>query len=222
MEINVNGITLFYEVMGKGKPLLMVHGNGESHEIFYEAAQILKKYFTVYLIDSRGHGKSSLVQEYHYQDMAEDIKAFIEKLELKDVTYYGFSDGGIIGTLLAIQTDLCSQYIVSGVNVHPNGIKPSVKFLMKRYSKLKKDPLVTLMLEEPNICEEDLGKIHTPFVLLAGSQDLIPITHSMYIHACIPNSCLEIIPKRDHGNYIVHKEEIAYFILKYSLFVKNE
>lgn len=221
MELQVNNVTLHYEMMGQGKPLIMVHGNGESLDIFLEAAQVLKKYFTVYLIDSRGHGKSSPVDEFHYQDMANDIKEFIEKLELKDVTYYGFSDGGIIGILLASQTRYCRQYIVSGSNVDPNAVKPGLKIMMHVISKFKKDPLIELMIKEPHISKEEMANIQDDFVILAGSKDVIKESHTKYIHECIPNSRLEIIQGKTHGNYIVHQKDIAYYILKYS-FLQGE
>ena len=58
MFLEVKGINLYYEKTGQGRPLVMVHGNGESHEIFMEASEVLKESFTCYLPDSRGHGKS--------------------------------------------------------------------------------------------------------------------------------------------------------------------
>ena len=92
----VNGIRLFYETVGEGRPLVMLHGNGEDHTIFAEAAELLGERFACYLLDSRGHGQSTPVSELHYADMAEDLVAFLDELDLRDVTVYGFSDGGII------------------------------------------------------------------------------------------------------------------------------
>ena len=216
MEIAVNGITLYYEVLGSGSPLLMIHGNGEDHTIFAEAAEILKNYFTVYLIDSRGHGQSSPVSQYHYSDMADDLKAFITQLGLTDVTYYGFSDGGILGLLLASQTDLCKQYILSGTNFSPNGVKPSLGLMLRVMNLFKKDPLFTLMLTEPNISAEELAAVHAPVNQLAGTKDLIREAHTKKLQNMIPGSTLELLPGRTHGSYIVHSTEIAELILRYS------
>lgn len=99
MFINVNNIRLYYEKHGEGNPLILLHGNEENHFIFDEAVEKLKKYYTVYTLDSRGHGQSEKVKEYHYQDMANDIKNFIKQLDLKKVTLMGSSDGAIIGLL---------------------------------------------------------------------------------------------------------------------------
>ncbi|WP_331666852.1 alpha/beta fold hydrolase, partial [Lacrimispora sp.] len=59
MYIEVNGVTLYYEVSGNGPAILLVHGNGEDHSIFNETAELLRENHTVYALDSRDHGKSS-------------------------------------------------------------------------------------------------------------------------------------------------------------------
>ena len=59
MIAKVNGVELYYEKTGAGRPLLMVHGNGEDHSIFNEAVKELKRDFCCYTVDSRGHGRSS-------------------------------------------------------------------------------------------------------------------------------------------------------------------
>ena len=99
MYAEIRGIRLYYEIIGSGRPLVMLHGNGEDHTIFQEAADVLSRQFACYLIDTRDHGKSTPVKELHYTDMAEDVLAFLEEKDLKDAVLYGFSDGGIIGLL---------------------------------------------------------------------------------------------------------------------------
>ena len=117
MVANVNGVELFYEVSGAGRPLVMVHGNGEDHTIFDEAAEYLQQRYTCYRIDSRGHGQSSPVSELHYADMAGDVIAFLEQLDLQNVIFYGFSDGGIVGLLAAAESKRITTLIVSGANL---------------------------------------------------------------------------------------------------------
>ena len=92
MYAAVNGTRIYYEIIGKGRPLLMVHGNGEDHKIFDVAAGKLRERYKVYLVDLRGHGKSDKVSEYHYGDMAEDLNVFMRMLNMNDVIYYGYSE----------------------------------------------------------------------------------------------------------------------------------
>lgn len=215
-SININNLDIYYEVTGEGKPLIMVHGNGEDHRIFDKAVNLLKDKFTCYLIDSRGHGKSQKVNEYHYAQMADDIYKFISALNLKDVTYYGFSDGGIIGLLLAINhEDVLDRMIISGANTNPNMIKPRLVKVFRFINKIHYNPLFALMLNEPDIKKDELEKISIPVLVLAGSKDLVLEEDSRFIARSIPYATLKILKGESHTSYIVHSEKIAKEILNY-------
>lgn len=216
MKIRVNDVELYYEVTGQGRPLIMIHGNGEDHHIFDIANQELKKYFQVYLVDSRGHGSSSKINSYHYQDMALDVREMIIQLDLKDVIYYGYSDGGVVGLLLASQyPQLISKLIVSGANLHPRGVAQECYQEMKTEYKKTKSPLIKMMLEEPHIDSRDLKQIQASTLILAGEHDLILEEHTRKIARHIPRSQLEIIPGEDHGSYIVDSRKIAHYIIDF-------
>lgn len=218
MNITVNNVNLYYEVAGSGAPLVMVHGNGETHAIFDKAVPLLAEHFTCYLLDSRGHGQSQPVTEYHYADMAEDVFQFIQALHLEHVTYYGFSDGGIIGLLLAGKhPKLLEKMIISGANTRPDAVSKRIVRLFKVINFLHKNPLFELMLTEPHITKEQLQAIETPTLVLAGSKDLVLEEDTRFIAESIPNATLRILPGESHTSYIVHKEKIAELILDYCL-----
>lgn len=211
--MDVNGVRLCYEKKGEGSPLIMVHGNGEDHTIFEEASEVLKEHFTVYMLDSRDHGRSSRVEKLHYDDMAEDVIEFIKSLDLDDVTYYGFSDGGIIGLLASMKTDRISRLLVSGANITPDAVVMKIKLLIKVMYTVTKDQKLGMMLKEPNIPADELRKITVPTTVIAGENDLIKPEHTKLIANSIPGAKLLIVPKEDHGSYIVHNTKIAEIIL---------
>ena len=218
MNITVNNVNLYYEVAGSGAPLVMVHGNGETHAIFDKALPLLAEHFTCYLLDSRGHGQSQPVTEYHYADMAEDVFQFIQALGLEHVTYYGFSDGGIIGLLLAAKHPrLLEKMVISGANTRPDAVVKRIVRLFKVINFLHKKPLFELMLTEPHITKEQLQAIETPTLVLAGSKDLVLEEDTRFIAESIPHATLRILPGESHTSYIVHKEKIAELILDYCL-----
>lgn len=214
MWINVNGIRMYYEVYGSGRPLIMVHGNSETHEIFYESRVLLSNHFKVYTVDSRGHGHSTRVEELHYSDMADDMIAFMEQLDLRDVIFYGFSDGGIIGLLAAMRCDRIGMLITSGANLTPAGVKIPLRLFAKAAFAVTKDPKMELMLKEPDITSEDLAKIKVPTVVIAGEKDLVLEKETAQIAMSIPGAKLRIIPGEGHGSYIVHKSRIADIIME--------
>ena len=74
----VNGVELFYAVEGRGKPVILLHGNGGSHnDLETTTRQLAQAGYRVYAIDSRGQGANEPLDEYHYKDMAEDVYQFI-------------------------------------------------------------------------------------------------------------------------------------------------
>ena len=214
MIAKVNGVELFYEKLGSGRPLLMIHGNGEDHSIFREAANVLKDYFTVYMPDSRDHGRSSRVKELHYDDMAEDMVQFMELLNLRDVVFYGFSDGGILGLLAAQKTDRITHLITSGANLTPNAVSLFFKLLIRGLYLAKREQKVYMMLTEPNILPEDLKAIRVPTLVIAGEKDVIIEKETKRIAAAIPDAKLMILPGENHGSYIIHQTKIADIILE--------
>lgn len=215
MKIAVNGSELFYEVTGQGRTMILVHGNGEDHHIFDRLVNVLKEHYTCYCIDSRGHGESSSVETFSYQTMAEDIIVFIKKLGLTDVVYYGFSDGGIVGLLVASQSDLINDLIISGANIEPRGLKNSAYYLMKVAYIIKKDPKVKLMLDQPHINHHTLQKIKARTLVLAGSKDIIKESHTIEIAHNINGSKLLVLPKEDHSSYVVNSTKLAPIILSF-------
>ena len=217
MQINVNNVNLYYEVVGTGSPLILIHGNGESHEIFDEAVKLLSEHFTCYLLDSRGHGQSQKVSEYHYADMAEDVYQFIQALSLQNITFYGFSDGGIIGLLLASRyPDLFGRMIISGANTSPAAISGWVEEAFQNWRQImKKSALFKLMMTEPDITREQLAAIQIPTLVLAGSEDVIDEADTRFIAESIPGAALRILPGEDHDSYIVGSTKVAELILEY-------
>ena len=216
MNINVNNLNIYYEVYGEGKPIILLHGNSETHEIFDKLIDKLKDNYKVYAIDSRCHGKSEDTIYISYNLMRDDIIGFIQKLNIEKPILYGFSDGGIIGLLIAIkEPDILSKLIVSGANLNPKGMKTVMRNFIKLVCLFSKDKLFKMMLKEPNISIEELKTIKTPTVILAGEKDVIKLKHTKQISGNIQNSKLEIIKNENNGSYIIHSDKIYDILKKY-------
>ena len=214
MYLGVNGIQLFYTKTGQGRPLILVHGNSEDHTIFDEAVHVLREHFTCYAVDSRGHGKSSPCRELHYNDMAQDMIAFMTELDLEDVVFYGFSDGGIIALLAAMNCSRITDLVVSGANLTTKGTKLWFRLLLQAESLRGKDPLIELMKNEPDISASELSVIRARTLVTAGSRDLIREAETRAIADAIPGAKLMILKGETHGSYIVHSTKIADILIQ--------
>ena len=219
-KILVNGITLHYSVKGEGRPVVLLHGNGEDHHLFdTEIAQLVEAGYKVYAPDSRGHGANEPLNEYHYSDMAEDIYHFIKAMKLEKPALYGHSDGGIIALMLEIKhPDTIGAMAISGTNLSPEGIAPSFIDECTKSNDKKKDPLLTLMLTEPHIDTDSLKNISIPVLVTAGENDLILQSETEKINAALPNSRMIIVKNEDHGSYIAGSKIMGEILIE---FLKN-
>lgn len=103
-KINCNGIQLYYEIHGKGDPIILIAGFGIDH-ISWKGpiTDTLSKNHQVILFDNRGIGESTCPDTpYAIDDMAKDVYALMQHLHLAKATLLGHSMGGAIAMTLAL------------------------------------------------------------------------------------------------------------------------
>jgi non-heme chloroperoxidase len=94
--INTEPVNIYYEDLGKGKPLVFIHGWPLSGAMWeYQVTELTGKGFRCVTYDRRGFGRSDKPYSgYDYDTMAGDLKTLLDELDLEDVTLIGFSMGG--------------------------------------------------------------------------------------------------------------------------------
>jgi pimeloyl-ACP methyl ester carboxylesterase len=202
----VNGINMYYEIYGTGKPLIFLHGNGGSIKGAKAKIEYFKKYFKVIAIDSRGHGKSiDTSKELTYVQMANDVKILLDSLHIDSAYISGQSDGGILGLLLASSyPSKVAKLATYGANIFPGkkAVVDEIDDLVLDTLKVTKDfntkRLYALLAYQPNITEKDLQKIKCPVLIMSGDRDVIRLEHSIKIFNNIPNSNFFVMPGATH------------------------
>lgn len=209
MLAEVNGISIFYTKTGSGEPFILLHGNGEDHTLFDGLAEKLAAKYTVYALDSRGHGQSGKVENLSYSDMAEDVAAFITELGIEKPILLGFSDGAIIGLMLASKyPDMLSALISCGANTRPEQLVKWTLLIIKLGYFVTRDPKLKMMLTEPDISPDDLSKIEVSTLVIAGSRDIIPERYAREISENINYSQCLILPGENHISYIKDSQRV--------------
>jgi pimeloyl-ACP methyl ester carboxylesterase len=100
---DVNGINLYYEIRGEGKPLVLLHGGLGSGEMFAAVLPAFTARRQVVLVDLQGHGRTADVDRpFDFRVMAQDVAALIDHLGLDRPDVTGFSMGGAVALHLAI------------------------------------------------------------------------------------------------------------------------
>lgn len=216
MLVECNGVSLYYKKSGSGPPMILLHGNGETHELFAEITVKLSRHRTVYAIDSRNHGQSTKKVATGYQAMCDDVAALITVLQLQDVTILGFSDGAIIGLLLGLaQQPQVQQLLLLGLNLTPADFKPAVRALLQLEYRQTNNPLIQLMLKEPQIELEQLKTMTIPTLIVAGENDVCEPIFFEKVTAVLPSAQLLVLPGETHSSYIEHTDRLFPKLLPY-------
>lgn len=208
-------ISLHYIKKGSGAPLLLLHGNGESGDYFVHQVDEFAQYFTVYALDTRGHGQSPRgTAPFTISQFADDLLGFMEEHGIDKADILGFSDGGNIAFTFALRhPERVGKLVLNGANLDPSGVKAAVQIpivLGYRLASLFKAPkaranaeLLGLMVNEPHIDPKELGRLTMPVLVIVGSKDMIKASHSRLIADHLPNGRLVTI-EGDH--FIANKQ----------------
>lgn len=127
MYIQLNNQNIYYQKLGHGKDLIMLHGWKQDVSTFHAISEELKKHFTLWLIDLPGFGRSENPKRaFTVSDFADIIKGFIELKKLKRPHLLGHSVGGNIAIKFASEN---GELIEKLVLESSSGIRPKKTFL---------------------------------------------------------------------------------------------
>ena len=210
--VEVNGISVYYEAVGTGDTLLLLHGNSQSVSSFNKQIPEFSKYFHVIAMDSRGQGNSTHNEsKLTYELMAEDVNQFMDKLQLKNVNVLGWSDGGNIGLILAMKyPDKVRKLATMGANLFNDNTsvvkKVNSDLKKQRTLYVEKDAegnkfqieMIDLLLYEPKIDPDELTAIRCKTLIMAGAKDVIKEGHTRLIASRIEKSRIVIFDKGTH------------------------
>lgn len=219
---------------GRGTSLVMLHGNAETHRIFkYYEKQLSGTYRTI-LMDSRAHGRSKMKpayakREFTIADMAEDVAVLLDTLHIKSCILLGFSDGANIALEFASRFPerTISVIAVSG-NISPDGlIFPLQLFSSVKYTLLKvinevffqhlfrQQQLASLLCNSPMMTKTQLQKIEAPVLLIAGTRDVVKVSHSRRMERLIPHARLVLVKGATHTSMFAREKEYLKIIREF-------
>ena len=223
-------ISLHYIKKGAGAPLLLLHGNGQSGDYFVHQIDEFARYFTVYAVDTRGHGQSPRgTAPFTFSQFADDLLAFMDQQGIGTADILGFSDGGNIALTFALRyPGRVGRLVLNGANLDPSGVRPSIQIpivlgyklasLFKAQKAKANTELVGLMVNEPHIDPKELAALAMPALVIVGSKDMIRTSHSRLIAKSLPNARLVTI----EGDHFIASKQSRPFNRAVLGFLKEE
>jgi pimeloyl-ACP methyl ester carboxylesterase len=225
--VELPGVRTFYEVEGQGEPLLLLHGGFVTNETWGPQRADFAADHRTFLPERRAHGHTPDVEgPLSYHDMAQDTIDFLGSVVGGPAHLVGWSDGGIVALLAAIERpELVRKIVATGANFKPaseigpvEGLDaltpdaPEMAMFRAMYVAASPDgeehwPVVVgkmadMFRTEPDIPIEDLGRIDAPTLVLVGDDDFIPLEHTIELYRAIPNSELAVVPGTSHAHFL--------------------
>lgn len=232
-EILLGGTEFHYEEAGTGEPLLLLHGGlGTALLHFWREIAFFAAHYHVIAPDLRGYGRSSpprrFPNDFYYRD-ADDMASLIEALSLAPMHVAGWSDGGVVALILAIERpDLVRSLAIWGAQARftPeeregwNGLADASTWsegARNRFTEAQGPQnwpqILQRMLDGYNAFYDAhagdavsarLGEVRAPALILHGSDDaLVPVLHAHELARGIPNARLTIYEGAGH---VLHRE----------------
>lgn len=191
--------------------ILMLHGNGEDYTCFSRQLTAFADSYYIIAPDSRGHGESSDADPFTLEQMAADTLAVLDDAGVSRAHILGFSDGGNVALLLALQSPATPRsLILVGANLFPEGLERKTLSQMRREHAMarmfstvsqkqkKAERLLGLMTQQPQIDPESLKTLDIPSLIVAGENDLIRRDHTQLIASSLPQAHMRIVPSCGH------------------------
>ena len=126
---DVNGINLYYEVRGTGRPMVLLHGGLGSGEMFGRALDMFAERHQVIAVDLQGHGRTADIDRpLELDHMADDIVALIDHLGLDRPDVVGYSLGGGVALHVASRhPEKVGKLVVCSVYTRPDVVDPALR-----------------------------------------------------------------------------------------------
>jgi pimeloyl-ACP methyl ester carboxylesterase len=219
---DVGDAKIYYEVYGKGEPIVVLHGGVYGYiDEFEPFIKRFSEKYQVICIATRGHGKSEMGHSpYSYTQRAEDAYKVIRALTMDSVVVLGFSDGANSGLkLAALYPQLVKKLIAIGTGDYsrestPRSFTYNPQDLMKydsaffaRRLALMPEPKrwaeslskLNKLYNEEYLSAETFVKIKCPVLMMSGDRDQYVKLESVVKAArSISNCAVSVIPACDH------------------------
>jgi pimeloyl-ACP methyl ester carboxylesterase len=222
----------WYDEVGAGEPLVLLHGGLSTNETWAGQIEDFGAHFRVVAPERPGNGHTpDLDGPLSYDAMAVDTIRFLEVVVGGSAHLVGWSDGGIVGLLVAMERpDLVRKLVVIGANFDTSGCVPEamqglismaadsddLADFRRSYEAASPDgpehwPVVVGKFQEmistqPNITVEQLNRISAPTLVLVGDDDLVLLDHTAALFNAISDAQLAVVPGTSH---VLHMEKPA-------------
>lgn len=200
----VNGLEMYYEIHGTGRPLVLLHGAYMTIDMFGKVLPLLAEDRQVIAVELQGHGHTADVDRpLSYEQMADDVAALLRHLEIEEADIFGYSMGGGVALQIAIRhPEVVRKLVVASASYTSDGMHPELLEMIpsivpeafagspvdEAYLRTAPNPedfpnlvakLKRLDMEPFAWPPEHLRAIEAPTLIVVGDSDAISLEHAV-------------------------------------------
>lgn len=221
----INGLKYYYEVSGKGEPLLVLHGGLGSINMFGMALPALAGHRQIIAVDLHGHGHTQLgKRDISYVDQGADMAALVKSLGHAQVDVMGYSFGGGVAFQFAVQNPaVVRRLVLVAAPMAQDGFFPEMlpqqaqvgaamlpmmkeTPMYKSYVAVAPDPnefpklldQMGALMRKPYDWSADVAKLTMPVMLVYGDSDMIRPEHIVKFYQLLGGGLKDAGWRREH------------------------
>ena len=219
----VNGLKMYYEDDGHGRPLVMLHGGLCTIELCLGKLRAeLATGRRIIAPELQGHGHTADIDRaMTMEQLTEDVAALLRRLDVRDADFFGFSIGGGIALRLALKyPELVHKVVVFGAQIDKDGLVPgTAEFLesakaadfppefREAYAKVAPDParfaalvpkVAKTVAMDTGLGRDRLKCIAAPVLVMVGDADMVRAEHAVEMYRLLPHANLAVLPRSTH------------------------
>jgi pimeloyl-ACP methyl ester carboxylesterase len=236
---DINGLRLYYEIHGSGRPLVLLHGGLLTIDLMFgPMLPTLAARRQVIAIELQGHGRTADTERaMSFDQLADDVAALLAHLGIQEADVFGFSLGGLVGWSLVMRhPEVVGRFVVASADYRsreadpdevPRPMPTDADFQAMRdaYEAVAPDPShfdalaqkVGTMVNNTYVgwTADDLRELETPTLVLVGDRDFIRVRDALEAAELLPLGQLAVLPGTTHMDMTRSPERLLAMVVPF-------
>jgi pimeloyl-ACP methyl ester carboxylesterase len=241
--VEVDGLSIYYELHGEGPPLVLLHGGLLTIELgFGDVLPALAERHTVVAIELQGHGRTADIDRpLSLERLGDDVAHVLTEVGVERADVVGFSLGGLVTVELARRhPDRVRRLVLASIHTRPDGFHDEIRSPDARpgvgrmptaddfgaweeaYRAVAPDPdhfsafaakLSAFVGSLQGWSDDELRELTVPTLVLIGDNDFVRVEHAAHMQEILPDARLAVVPGATHVS-LLHETDLVVPILR--------
>jgi pimeloyl-ACP methyl ester carboxylesterase len=236
---DINGLRLYYEIHGSGRPIVLLHGGMVTIEMtFATLLPTLAARRQVIALELQGHGRTADTDRaMSFDQFADDVVALLAHLGIEEADVFGFSLGGLVGWALVMRhPEVVRRLVVASADYRSRESDPDevggpmptdadFQAMRDAYAAVAPDPshFDALMEKTSKLVNDDfvgwtaddLRAVEIPTLVLVGDNDFVRVSDAVEAADLLPHGQLGVLPATTHMDMTRSPERILAMIVPF-------